>query len=66
MAGKKKGGKWIQKATAKMKEKGTLGSFGKTTEKKVAAAKKKGGKMAKKAVFAENMKKISQKRKKGK
>ena len=32
---------WIQSATAKMKEKGTLGSFGKTTEKKVARAKKR-------------------------
>ena len=53
---------WIGKATAKMKEKGTLGSFGKTTEKKVARAKKEGGKMEKKAVFAENMAKISRKR----
>lgn len=55
--------KWIQKATAKMKKKGTLGSFGKTTAKKVAAAKRKGGKAEKKAVFAANMKKIAQKRK---
>jgi len=55
--------KWIQKATARMKAKGTLGSFGKATPSKIAAAKKHGGKAAKKAVFAENMKKISKKRK---
>lgn len=52
---------WIQKATEKMKEKGTLGSFGKATPKKIAAAKKEGGKMAKKAVFAQNMAKIARK-----
>jgi len=53
--------KWIQKATAKMKKKGTLGSFGKATSKKIAAAKKKGGKAEKKAIFAQNMKKIAAK-----
>lgn len=56
---------WIQSATAKMKAKGTLGSFGKATPKKIAAAKKEGGKEEKKAQFAENMKKISQDRKRG-
>ena len=56
---------FIQKATERMKEKGTLGSFGKTTAKKVARAKKEGGVMEKKAVFAENMKKIAAKRKRG-
>ena len=50
---------WIQKATDKMKDKGTIGSFGKATPKKIAAAKKHGGKLAKKAIFAENMKKIA-------
>lgn len=59
----KKGGKWIQKARKKMEEEGTVGSFGKATPKKIAAAKKAGGRMAKKAVFAENMKKIAAKRK---
>ncbi len=54
--------KWIQKATAKMKKKGTLGSFGKATPKKIAAAKKKGGKAAKKAVFAANMKEIAKRK----
>lgn len=55
---------WIQKATAKMKKKGTLGSFGKATPKKIAAAKAKGGKAEKKAIFAQNVKKAA--RKKGK
>jgi len=54
--------KWIQKATEKMKEKGTLGSFGKATESKISAAKRAGGKRAKKAIFAENMKKIARKK----
>jgi hypothetical protein len=58
--------KWIQSATAKMKAKGTLGSFGKATPGKIASAKKKGGVAAKKAVFAENMKKISNKNRKAK
>jgi len=55
--------RWIQKATAKMKKKGTLGSFGKATPKKIAAAKKKGGKSKKKAIFAQNVRKIALKRK---
>ena len=54
--------KWIQKATAKMKKKGTLGKFGKATPKKIAAAKKKGGLAKKRAIFAQNMKKISKRR----
>lgn len=52
---------WIQKAVAKMKKKGTLGSFGKATNKKIKAGLKKGGKMAKKASFAKAMKKIAKK-----
>lgn len=55
--------KWIQKAAAKMKEKGTEGSFGKATPKKIAAGLKEGRKMAKKAQFAKNMKKIAAKHK---
>lgn len=51
--------KWIQKATAKMEKKGTVGAFGKATPKKIAAGKKEGGVEAKRAVFAQNMKKIS-------
>ena len=50
---------WIGKATDKMKKKGTLGSFGKATGKKIAAGKKAGGAEAKKAIFAQNMKRIS-------
>jgi hypothetical protein len=53
---------WIQSATAKMKKKGTLGSFGKATPKKIAHAKAEGGKEEKKAVFAENMKSIARKK----
>ena len=60
MATKKR---WIQKAVSRMKRKGTLGSFGKATRKKIAAAKKKGGKAAKRAIFAQNMAKISRRRK---
>ncbi len=56
-------GKWIQKATKEMKKKGTEGKFGKATPKKIAAAKKEGGKKEKEAVFAENMKKIAEKKK---
>ena len=56
-------GKWIQSAVAGMKKRGTLGSFGKATPKKIARAKKQGGLMAKKAQFAANMKKIARKNK---
>jgi hypothetical protein len=52
---------WIQKATAKMKKKGTLGKFGKATAKKIASAKKKGGLAKKRAIFAQNMKRIAKK-----
>lgn len=54
---------WIQKAREKMEEHGTLGSFGKATPKKIARAKKEGGVMEKRAVFAQNMKKIAAKHK---
>lgn len=58
-------GKWIQAATDRMKEKGTVGKFGKATPKKIARMKKKGGVAKKEAVFASNMRKIAQKRKRG-
>jgi hypothetical protein len=54
---------WIQGAREKMEEKGTVGKFGKYTAKKVARAKKEGGEEKKEAVFAENMHKIAEKRK---
>lgn len=58
--------KFIQKAVAKMKAKGTLGKFGKATVKKIASAKKKGGVLKKEAIFAQNMKKIAKGNKKSK
>ena len=56
--------KWIQKSVARMKKKGTVGAFGKATSKKIAAGKKKGGIAKKRAVWAQNLKKISARRKK--
>ncbi len=53
--------KWIQEATEEMKEKGTIGKFGKATAKKISAGKKAGGLQEKRAVFASNMKKIAAK-----
>jgi hypothetical protein len=56
-------GKFIQKAVARMKSKGTVGKFGKATDKKIAAGKKAGGVRKKEAVFAQNMKRIAAKHK---
>lgn len=53
--------KWIQEAEEEMERKGTKGKFGKATKKKIAVAKKHGGKAKKRAIFAENMKKIAAK-----
>ena len=58
--------KWIQDAREKMEAKGTVGAFGKATSKKIAAGKKKGGLQEKRAVFAQNMKRIAEKHKRGK
>ena len=55
--------RWIQKAVKKMKAKGTLGSYGKSTAKKNKKNIAKGGKIGKKAQFAENMRKIAKKKK---
>jgi len=55
--------KWIQKAAARMKRKGTEGSFGKATAKKIKAGLKAGGKRAKKAAFAKAMKTVARRRK---
>ncbi len=54
--------KWIQKAVKKMEAKGTVGAFGKATPKKIAAAKKAGGLQKKRAIFAQNMKKVAKKK----
>ncbi len=53
---------WIKEATDEMETKGTKGAFGRATPKKISAAKKEGGVMAKRAVFASNMKRIARKR----
>ena len=50
---------WIEKAEKSMDRRGTKGSFGKATPKKIAAGKKAGGLQAKKAVFAQNVMKVS-------
>ncbi len=54
--------KFIQKAEESMEQRGTKGSFGKATDKKIRAGLKKGGKMAKKTAFAKAMKTIANKR----
>ena len=54
--------KWIQKATDRMKAKGTVGKFGKATAKKIASGKRAGGVRKKEAVFAQNMKRAAHKR----
>ena len=58
--------KWIQKASEEMERKGTKGKFGRATKKKIARAKKHGGVEAKRAQFAENMKRIAARHKRGK
>lgn len=54
--------KWIQKAAAKMEKKGTVGAFGPATSKNIARGKKAGGLEKKRAIFAQNMKKIAARR----
>jgi hypothetical protein len=54
---------WIGEARERMERKGTVGKFGKATKKKIARAKKRGGVEAKRAQFAENMKKLAAQRK---
>lgn len=60
MAGRRK---WIQHAREEMERKGTVGKFGRTTARKVARAKKHEGLEAKRAIFAQNMKRLAEKRK---
>lgn len=59
---KRKGRFWIQAATDRMRKKGTLGAFGRATAKKVANAKRRGGLMKRRAIFAQNMRKINARR----
>ena len=73
---RKKSSKWLQKASKKMEQKGTVGAFTAYCKRKgykgvtqqcIAEAKKSGNKtLVKRAVFAENVKKIARKRKKKK
>jgi len=60
---KKNKNRWIQGAREEMERKGTVGKFGRATASKIARGKAKGGKEAKRAQFAENMKRIASKRK---
>lgn len=54
---------WIQEATERMRRKGTLGAFGRATPSKIASAKARGGVWRKRAIFAENMRRIAARRK---
>jgi len=47
--------KWIQKARERMKKKGTEGSYGHHSMKQIDRDIHKGGKIAKKAQFAKNV-----------
>ncbi len=55
---------WIQSARESMEKRGTVGKFGRATASKIAAGKAAGGKEAKRAIFAQNMKRIAQRGKK--
>jgi len=52
---------WMEHAAAKMKRKGTVGSFGKATSKNISKGLAKGGKTAKKAQFAKAAKSVASK-----
>lgn len=54
--------KWMEHAAAKMKRKGTVGSFGKATSKNIKSGLAKGGAMAKKAAFAKAAKSVARAR----
>lgn len=53
---------FFQKARARMKKKGTVGSYGHHSMKQINRDIKKGGKIAKKAAFAKAAKKTAAKR----
>lgn len=54
---------FLAKARESMERRGTVGSFGAATPKKIKAGLKKGGAMAKKAGFAKAMRTIARERK---
>jgi len=56
---------FIQKARESMEKRGTVGSYGKASPKKIARDLKKGGAIAKKAQFAKAMKTVARERKNG-
>jgi hypothetical protein len=60
---KGKKGSSLAEARERMEEKGTVGAFGAATPKKIARAKAKGGLQKKRAIFAQNMRKIAARRK---
>ena len=49
---RKRSGSSLQEARERIEEKGSVGSFGKATEKKITRGMRKGGVAAKKANFA--------------
>ena len=55
--------RWILGAREEMERKGTVGKFGRATASKIAAGKRAGGKEKKRAIFAQNMKRIAAKHK---
>jgi hypothetical protein len=63
MARKKKEKKWIQKAEKSMEKRGTIGSFGPATKSNIAEGKAAGGLEARRANFAQNMRRIAQRHK---
>lgn len=58
--------RFLQRARASMKRRGTEGSFGKATPAKIARGLKAGGKEAKRAAFAKAMRTIARNHKKRK
>lgn len=56
-------GNFLARARASMERRGTVGSFGKATPKKIKAGLAKGGAQAKKAGFAKAMRTIASRRK---
>lgn len=59
----RRGGSSLAEARERMEEKGTVGAFGKATAKNIARGKRAGGLQKKRAIFAQNMKRIAQKHK---
>jgi hypothetical protein len=56
---------WMQRVKEQIARKGTAGSFGKASAKKIAAGKAAGGKQAKRALLAETFKRFAKRGAKG-